>query len=306
MIRLYFHIFLSFSITLFLILLEPLAKRFSMETNLFFDFLIHQSERLIIISVAWFLFTVLKLLKHILKSKYDINVEDNLKSRKVHTQINILERVVLSGIIIFAVGMLLLSFDKIREIGVALFASAGVAGIILGLAAQRVVGALLAGLQIAFTQPFRIEDAVIVEGEYGWVEEISLTYVVIRLWDKRRLVLPSTYFLDKPFQNWTRHTAEITGSVFLYTDYHVPFDALRAELTRLLEGSDLWDGQVNVLQVTNAKESNIEIRILVSAKTSPIAWDLRVYIREKMIEFIREHYPDSLPRTRIKLEEEAS
>ncbi|MEL7340195.1 MAG: mechanosensitive ion channel domain-containing protein [Bacteroidota bacterium] len=306
MIRLYLHIFLSFSITLFLILLEPLAKRLSMETNLFFDFLIHQSERLIIISVAWFLFTVLKLLKHILKSKYDINVEDNLKSRKVHTQINILERVVLSGIIIFAVGMLLLSFDKIREIGVALFASAGVAGIILGLAAQRVVGALLAGLQIAFTQPFRIEDAVIVEGEYGWVEEISLTYVVIRLWDKRRLVLPSTYFLDKPFQNWTRHTAEITGSVFLYTDYHVPFDALRAELTRLLEGSDLWDGQVNVLQVTNAKESNIEIRILVSAKTSPIAWDLRVYIREKMIEFIREHYPDSLPRTRIKLEEEAS
>ena len=142
---------------------------------------------------------------------------------------------------------------------------------------------------------------MVVEGEWGWSEESNLTYVVVRIWDKRRLVLPSTYFLEKPFQNWTRTTADITGTVFLYTDYNVPFNKLREELTRLLEGTPLWDKKVNVLQVTDSKEATVEVRILVSARNSPTAWDLRVYIREKMIEFIQKNYPDSLPRTRVSL-----
>ena len=217
---------------------------------------------------------------------------------------NILEKVIIFVIILFALGMILLSFESIRKIGIGIFASAGVAGIIIGLSAQKVVGALLAGIQIAITQPFRIDDAVVVENEWGWIEEINLTYVVVRIWDKRRLVLPSTYFLEKPFQNWTRTTAEILGTVFIYTDYTIPFQPLREELTRLLDECDLWDKNVNVLQVTNATESTVEIRILVSAKNSPTAWDLRVYVREKMIEFIQRNYPQSLPRTRVELKKQ--
>jgi len=180
------------------------------------------------------------------------------------------------------------------------------AGIIIGLSAQKVVGSLLAGIQIAITQPFRIDDAVLVENEWGWIEEINLTYVVVRIWDKRRLVLPSTYFLEKPFQNWTRTSAEIVGSVFIYADYTISFQAMRDELSRLLNESELWNKNVKVLQVTDSKESTVEIRILVSAKNSPTAWDLRVYIREKMIEFIQKNYPESLPRTRVALEKDKS
>jgi small-conductance mechanosensitive channel len=204
--------------------------------------------------------------------------------------------------VLTAVGLVLLSIDSIKEIGVGLFASAGVVGIIVGLSAQKIVGALLAGIQIAITEPFRLDDAVLVENEWGWIEEINLTFIVVRIWDKRRLVLPTTYFLEKPFQNWTKNSADIVGSVFIYADYKIPFDPLRKELTRLLESTDLWDKNVNVLQVTDARQNTVEIRILVSAKNSPTAWDLRVFIREKMIDFIQKNYPESLPRTRVVME----
>jgi small-conductance mechanosensitive channel len=157
-------------------------------------------------------------------------------------------------------------------------------------------------LQIAITQPIRLDDVVIIEGEWGRIEEIALTYVVVRIWDQRRLIVPSTYFFEKPFQNWTRTTSEILGTVFIYTDYHVSFEALREELTRLLKSTPLWDGKVNVLQVTDAKERSIEIRALMSAKDSGTAWDLRVFIREKLIEFLQKNYPESLPKTRVLVE----
>jgi small-conductance mechanosensitive channel len=267
----------------------------------FFAILYNHSGVLVTIGVAWLMIEVVGLLKVFVLSRFDINKVDNLGSRKVYTQINILEKVIVFVIILFATGIVLLSFESIRDIGVGLFASAGLAGIIIGLSAQKVVGALLAGVQIAITQPFRIDDAVLVEDEWGWIEEINLTYVVVRIWDKRRLVLPSNYFLEKPFQNWTRTSADLVGSVFIYTDYTVSFDVLREELKRLLEASELWDKSVNVLQVTDCKESTVEIRILVSAANSPTLWDLRVYVREKMIEFIQKNYPDSLPKTRILL-----
>ena len=294
-----------FSIVLIVIIfaIKPIANWASEQWNMDLSLVVEQRRNFIIVAIAWFLIILLRRIKRQVLKQYDINKEDNLKSRKVYTQFNILEKVIVFIIILTAIGLILLSFESIREVGVGIFASAGVAGIILGLSAQKVFGALMAGIQIAITQPFRIDDAVVVEGEWGWIEEINLTYVVVRLWDKRRLVLPSTYFLEKPFQNWTRSSADIIGTVFLYTDYNVPFDALRTELKRILENTDLWDKKVQVLQVTDSKEFTVETRILVSAKNSPTAWDLRVYVREKMINFIKENYPDSLPRTRVILAE---
>lgn len=296
-----YFILLSALLLFIAFVLEPVIRFLEELTGSDLGVILSQQRNLIIASLAVLSVILLRKAKLLLLKQYDINAEDNLQSRKVYTQVNILEKVITFVIILTAVGFILISFESIREIGIGIFASAGLASIIIGLSAQKVVGALLAGIQIAITQPFRIDDAVVVENEWGWVEEIKLTYVVVRLWDKRRLVLPSTYFLEKPFQNWTRTSADIVGTVFIYTDYAVNFEALRKELTRLLESTPLWDGQTNVLQVTDTTESTIEIRILVSAKNSPTAWDLRVFIREKMVEFIRNNYPDSLPKTRILL-----
>ncbi len=245
----------------------------------------------------------LRMAKRQLLKQYDMQQEDNLRSRIVYTQYNILEKIIVFIIIVVATAITLMQFEGVRNIGISLFASAGIAGLIIGLSAQKALGTILAGLQIAITQPIRIDDVVIVENEWGWIEEINLTYVVVRIWDQRRLIVPSTYFLDKPFQNWTRTSADILGTVFIYTDYNVPMDAIRNELTRLLEASPHWDKRVNVLQVTDAKQNTVEIRALMSAANSPAAWDLRVYVREHLIEFLRRNYPDSLPRTRIAIQE---
>lgn len=300
----YYKLILSLLLLFIFVVIEPIVRWFANYTNIDFSFLIRHKTNLLIVGFSWLIIILLRRIKFNILKRYDITKEDNLVSRKLHTQINILEKVVIFIIVLIATGLILLSFDGIRQIGIGIFASAGVAGIIIGLSAQKVVGALLAGIQIAITQPFRIDDAVLVENEWGWIEEINLTYVVVRIWDKRRLVLPSTYFLEKPFQNWTRNSADIIGTIFLYTDYMIPFDELRKELTRLLNITELWDKKVDVLQVTDSKETTIEIRILVSAKNSPTAWDLRVYIREKMIEFIQKNYPESLPKTRITLNQE--
>jgi small-conductance mechanosensitive channel len=257
------------------------------------------SSVLLIVSLAWNLIAGLRTVKRILMERFDTSREDNLRSRKFQTHFNIMEKIIVFLIIIVSIALILMLFDDVRRIGLSLFASAGVAGIIVGFAAQRLIATVIAGLQIALTQPIRIDDVVIIENEWGRIEEITLTYVVVKIWDLRRLIVPSTYFFEKPFQNWTRTSAEILGTVFIYTDYHVSFDALREELTRLLESTPLWNKKVNVLQVTDAKEYGVEIRALMSAKDSPTAWDLRVFIREKLIEFIQKNYPESLPRTRV-------
>jgi small-conductance mechanosensitive channel len=259
---------------------------------------------LLIISLAWAGIAFIRIVKIIFLEKYDVSKENNLRSRKFQTQFNILERIIVFLIVLISIGLVLMLFDEVKRIGVSLFASAGVAGVIIGLAAQRVIGAVLAGIQIAITQPIRLDDVVVIEGEWGRIEEITLTYTVVRIWDQRRLVVPSTYFFEKPFQNWTRTSAEILGTVFIYTDYHVSFDAMRKELTRLLESTPLWDKRVNVLQVTDAKQNGVEVRALMSAKDSPTAWDLRVFIREKLIEFLQKNYPESLPKTRILIEKD--
>lgn len=257
----------------------------------------------IILSVTWFIIVGLKIAKSRMLLKYDVSETDNLRARKIYTQFVILENIIIFVLVILAIGIALMSFDSIRSIGVSVLTSAGIAGIIIGFSAQKAIGTLLAGIQIAFTQPIRLDDVVIVEGEWGRIEEINLTYVVVQIWDKRRLVVPSTYFIENTFQNWTRQSSEILGTVFIYTDYEVPVDKIRAELTRLLENSPLWDQKVNVLQVTNITEQTVELRALMSAKDSGTAWDLRVFIREKLLNFLKDQYPESLPKTRISVNE---
>jgi small-conductance mechanosensitive channel len=261
----------------------------------------HFKAMAVIFVITWLLIRSINLSRVIIMRGQDLSEKDNLHARKVFTQFRILERIIIFMVILIAIAIALMTFDSIRRIGVSLFASAGVAGIIIGFAAQKVIASVLAGFQIAFTQPIRIDDVVIVENEWGWIEEINLTYVVVRIWDKRRLIVPTTYFIETPFQNWTRVSADILGTVFIYTDYQVPVDELRKEFTRILEESDLWDGKVNVMQVTNATDRSLEIRALMSTDDSPTAWDLRVMVREKLIAFVQKNYPTSLPRTRIEM-----
>jgi small-conductance mechanosensitive channel len=231
----------------------------------------------------------------------DISVKDNLEARKKLTRFRVLERLVIAIIVVIAVGAILMTFESIKNIGTSLLASAGVAGIIIGFAAQRSIATFLAGIQIALTQPIRLEDAVVVEGEWGWIEEITFTYVVIRIWDRRRLIVPINYFIENPFQNWTRNSADILGPVVLYTDYRVPVSEIREELDRILSNTDLWNGDVKVVQVVDTTEKTVIVRILVSGADSPTTWDLRVHVREKMVEFLTNNYPESLPHSRIEL-----
>jgi small-conductance mechanosensitive channel len=238
--------------------------------------------------------------------RHRIDVADNRRARGVYTQVMVLKKIAASVIGVFAIASMLMVFQSVRQFGTAIIASAGVAGIIIGFAAQKTIATLLAGFQIALTQPIRIDDVVIVENEWGRIEEITLTYVVVRIWDLRRLVLPITYFIENPFQNWTRTSADILGTVFLHVDYDVPLETLRQELTRILKASALWDGKVNVLQVTDAKDRTLEIRALASARDASAAWDLRCEVREKLITYIQKHYPESLPRWRIETDPRAT
>jgi small-conductance mechanosensitive channel len=257
----------------------------------------------VIVSVAWLLVRMTYVLDDIVLSRYKIEVKDNLQARKILTQLQVFKRIVIVIVSVLALVAILMSFEKVRHIGTGLLASAGIVGIILGLSAQRTITTLLAGLQIAITQPFRVDDVVIVENEWGRIEEITFTYVVVRIWDLRRLVLPITYFIEKPFQNWTRVTADILGTVFLYVDYTVPVQTIREELHRILKGSGLWNGNVWGLQVTNATERTVELRALMSASDASTAWNLRCEVREKLIAHIQKNYPDGLPKVRAEFHE---
>ncbi|MGB5437412.1 MAG: mechanosensitive ion channel domain-containing protein [Maribacter sp.] len=301
------HAFKKVTFPLFVILFSFLLRMESLRSLVGLEDYTYEFKKastlLFIFGLTWLILNIIKIIKNGVLEKYDVHTSDNLKARKITTQFNILERIIVFVVIVLAIGIALMSFENIREIGVSIFASAGVAGIIIGFSAQKMIGTILAGIQIAITQPIKIDDVVIVEGEWGRIEEITLTYVVIKIWDKRRLVVPSTYFIENSFQNWTKTSADILGTVFLYTDYKVPFDALRKELTRILEATDLWDGEVNNIQVTDSKANYVEVRALMSAKDSSSAWDLRVMVREKLIVFLQQNYPESLAHTRIYLNE---
>ncbi len=255
-----------------------------------------------IAAFAWFLIRLTSAAEEMISHRYSIDTPDNLLARKVKTQIDLLRRVAVVVILVVAAASALMVFGRVRQIGTSILASAGIAGIIVGLAAQRSIGNLLAGLQVAFTQPFRIDDVVIVEGEWGRIEEITLTYVVVRIWDERRLVVPVSTFIEKPFQNWSRVSTELLGTVYLYADYRVPVGEVRAAAERFVKDDPLWDGRAAGLQVTGASEHGVEMRALMSAANASDAWTLRCNVRERLVAWLQQHYPESLPRVRAELE----
>lgn len=256
---------------------------------------------LYIISFAWVFFGLINYFQDFLLRRYQLDVKDNLQARRMHTQISIIRKLATVVIILLAFVSIIMQFEKLRSIGTGILASAGLAGIIIGFAAQKTIGNLLAGVQIAITQPIRFDDVVIVEGEWGRIEEITLTYVVVRIWDQRRLVLPISYFIEKPFQNWTRESSEILGTVYMYTDYAAPVSAIRNQLQKILKETQHWDGKVCRLQVTDTTDKAIQLRAIMSASNSGAAWELRCEVREKLIEFIKSKYPECLPKFRTSL-----
>lgn len=249
-------------------------------------------------AVGWSIVALVELASDLVFQRYATESPDNLTARRVRTQTQVLQRIVIVIVTVVTASVMLMTFPAVRHIGMSLLASAGLAGLIVGMAARSTLSNLIAGIQVAISQPMRIDDSVVVEGEWGWIEEINMTYVVVRIWDLRRLVVPLSYFIEKPFQNWTRTGADILGAVILYVDYSAPVDEMRAELRRILESTELWDGKTCVLQVTDATEKAMQVRALMSARSGPVAFDLRCLVREKLIQFLQEHHPTTLPTAR--------
>lgn len=256
-----------------------------------------------IAALAWLAVALGGALGQWLQRNHDVSTADNLEARKMLTKIRMFRQIFTLFVLVLALAAALMVFEATRGIGASVLASAGIAGAVAGLSAQKFLGAVLAGVQIAITQPIRLDDVVVVEGEWGRVEEIGITYVVVRIWDDRRLILPTTYFLERPIQNWTRTSADILGSAFVTLDYRAPIPALRAELERICheEAGELWDGRVCTLQVTEAGPAALTLRALVSSSNSSHNWDLRCLVRERLICYVQENHPHTLPRTRVLL-----
>ncbi|WP_218509103.1 mechanosensitive ion channel family protein [Variovorax sp. dw_308] len=260
----------------------------------------HLNGLLVITALTWLLVRAISGFTEGLLTKYPANVADNLNARRIHTQARVLSRLALGMVLVAGVSLVLMTFPGARQVGASLLASAGVIGLIVGLAAKPVFSNLIAGLQIALAQPIRMDDVLVVEGEWGTVEEITGTFVVMKLWDERRLILPLSYFIEKPFQCWTRHTAQLLGSAFIYVDYGTPLAPLRAELERIVRTAPEWDGRTFVLQVTDVTERSMQLRMLATAATAGQAFDLRCRMREGMMTFMQREYPQHLPKLRTE------
>ncbi|MGS0892257.1 mechanosensitive ion channel family protein [Burkholderia stagnalis] len=259
-----------------------------------------------IVSITWLLVRLASAVGEAIIQAHPIDTANNLHARRIHTQARVLSRTVMALIVVIGAGAALMTFPNVRQVGASLLASAGVAGLVAGIAARPVLGNLIAGLQIALTQPIRLDDVVVIQGEWGRIEEITGTYVSVRLWDQRRLVVPLQWFIENPFANWTRNSSEIIGTVFLSVDYRTPLAPLREELARLVQTAPEWDGRVQVLQVTDATERTMQLRALVSAADSSLCFDLRCRVREGLIAYLQACYPQCLPRNRTELFPHAS
>ena len=233
--------------------------------------------------------------------RYRIDVPDNRVARRIQTQLAIVRRLAYAVIVIVSLGSILLTFPGVQAVGASVLASAGIVSIVAGLAAQSTLANVFAGVQLAFSDAIRVDDVVIAEKEWGRIEEITLTYVVVHIWDDRRLVLPSTYFTSTPFENWTRSSSELLGSVEIDLDWRVSPVAMRAELDRILKRTNIWDGRASVLQVTDATGGFVRVRILVTAVDAPTLFDLRCFIREEMVEWLQTQDPAAIPRTRVQM-----
>ncbi|SDZ33555.1 Small-conductance mechanosensitive channel [Micromonospora pattaloongensis] len=254
----------------------------------------------VIASTAWLVASLLLVTEDTALARFRIDVADNRHARRVHTQVVMLRRLTVAVIAVLAIGVMLMTFPSVRGVGTSVLASAGVIGVVAALAAQSVLGNVFAGLQLAFSDAVRIDDVVVVEGEWGRIEELTLSYVVVHIWDDRRLILPTSYFTTKPFQNWTRTRAAVLGTAEFDVDWSVPVQTMREELRRLVEGNELWDGRVCVLQVTDATGGMVRLRALVSAPDAGSLWDLRCVVREHMVQWLREQRPTAMPRVRAE------
>lgn len=258
----------------------------------------------LIAAITWFSLRCAAAIGETIISAHPLDTADNLQARRIHTQARVLARTVMVLIMVVGVGAGLMTFPNVRQFGTSLLASAGVAGLVAGIAARPVLGNLIAGLQIALTQPIRLDDVVVVQGEWGRIEEITGTYVSIRIWDQRRLIVPLQWFIENPFTNWTRSSSQIIGTVFLWLDFRMPLAPLREELTRIVANAPEWDGRVQVLQVTDVNERAMQLRVLVSSRDSGLSWDLRCRVREGLLDFVNAHYPQFLPRARAEVSAE--
>jgi small-conductance mechanosensitive channel len=267
------------------------------------EWLRHTLFIIAIIAISWFIMRLFRLFEQFVLQHYATKVRENESARKISTHVSLARKILNVLLVLLAVSSVLMTFDTVRQIGVSILASAGIAGVILGFAAQKSLSTLISGIQIAITQPISIDDMVVVENERGRIEEITLTYVVVQLFDQRRLIVPISWFIDRPFQNWSRTSAELLGTVFFYTDYTVNPEILRHELERVLASTPLWDGRVAKLHVTNMTDKSVEIRALVSASNSANVWELRCLVREQLIEFIKSNYPGWLSKLTMEMDQ---
>jgi small-conductance mechanosensitive channel len=274
----------------------------SVRTSELVESLRHLFALAVIASVAWLVTALLRAAEDIVSLRYRVDVRDNLQARTIHTQFRVLRRMAALTVVLIAVGAMLMTFPRIRQLGTTLLASAGVAGLVVGMAARPLLANLIAGVQIALSQPIRLDDVVIVEGEWGRIEEIRATYVVVAIWDDRRLVVPLSFFIERPFQNWTRTRSTLLGTVFLHVDYTLPVEEARAELKRILDASEHWDQRAWGLQVTDAGRETLELRARMSAPDASAAWNLRCEVRERMVAWLQREQPGSLPRRRVAYE----
>jgi small-conductance mechanosensitive channel len=252
-------------------------------------------------ALTWFGIRVVNAIAKTVVALHPLDVDDNLRARQIVTQARVLSHIANGFVMAIGAALMLMAFPALRQIGTSLLASAGVAGIVIGFAARPVLSNVIAGLQLALTQPIRLDDVLIVNGEWGRVEEIRGAYVVLRIWDERRLIVPLQWFIENPFENWTRRSSALLGTVFLWLDYRVPVDALREEVVRITAAAPEWDGRVSVVQVTDCNERAVQVRILVSAADAGRAFDLRCRVREGVLAFVQRRHPEALPRVRAEL-----
>ncbi|MFI5928023.1 mechanosensitive ion channel family protein [Micromonospora sp. NPDC051543] len=263
--------------------------------------LLHLLVLCVIASAAWLVAALLIVVEDTALARFRVDVPNNRHARRVRTQVVMLRRLTVAVIVILTIGVMLMTFPSVRGIGAGVLTSAGVVGVVAALAAQSLLGNVFAGLQLAFSDAVRLDDVVVVEGEWGRIEELTLSYVVVQIWDDRRLILPTSYFTSKPFQNWTRTEAAVLGTAEFDVDWAVPVQIMREELRRLVEGTELWDGRVCVLQVTDATGGMVRLRALVSAADAGSLWDLRALVREHLVGWIRDNRPTAMPRVRTEL-----
>jgi hypothetical protein len=263
--------------------------------------LVHVLGLSLIVTAGWCAATALLAIEDVAENRYRIDVPDNRRARRIRTQVIMLRRVTIVGIVVITAGLLLMTFPQVRTLGASVLASAGLIGVVAALAAQSLLANVFAGLQLTFSDAIRIDDVVVVEDQWCRVEEITLSHVVLHIWDDRRLILPTSYFTSKPYQNWTRDRAEVLGTIEFDLDWSVPVPLMRQELHDLVSASELWDGRTCVLQVTDSVRGTVRLRALVSAADAPTLWDLRCLVREHMVAWVRDHRPSAMPRTRAEL-----